>query len=173
MFCWLTFFCLLVAGVAVLCWHLLGSDEDEDLSQEHVGTQSVSQGLHVIEGQVNTTTIFSGFTWWEELITVSLILLAFIVYKVVKHKCYSPTTVVQTTEITTATPPAPAPVLPPSLPMQQQFYPGHPPPSYYTAPLPGSHPPPQQYSDVVKYVRQNKKVNVSVVDSSDDSSSTA
>ena len=168
---------MIVAGVAVLSWQLLGSDEDEeeDLSQEHVGNiKSVSKGLHVIEGQVNATTIFSGFSWWEEVITVCLILLCFVVYKIVKHKCYPPPTTVVQTEITTAAPSAPTPpVPPPSLPMQQ-LYPG-PPPSYYPLSLVSNlPPPPHQYTGYADYVKQKKKVNASVIDveSSDDCSST-
>ena len=134
----------------------------------------MSKGLHVVEGQINATTIFSGFNWWEECITVGLLLLSFVVYKVVRYKCYpAPTTVIQT-QITAApsapTPPARTPALP-----MQQIYPG-PPPSYY--PLPGlhsAHPPPgHQYTGYADYVKQKKKVvNASVIDESSDDCSSA
>ena len=80
----------MVTGLAVLSWHLLGSTDDKDgIGENEVGTKSISKGLHMVEGQINATTVFSGFTWWEEIATVSLIIVSFIVYKVVKFKCYN------------------------------------------------------------------------------------
>ena len=171
---WVSFCCLTVVALGILFWVLLDSEEDvqEDLPHDQQGNiKSASTGFHVVEGHLNATNNFSGFSWWEECITVALLLLSFVVYKIVRYRCSrAPTTVIQT-DIVTA--PVPTPAAPPPAPIpMQQIYP--PPPSYF--PLPGMHPvhspPTHQYTGYSDYVKQKKTaVTPSVIDESSDSSS--
>ena len=122
-------FCAVVLGAGVLGWYLLTRDPpEEEIKVGNIGSQSTSNGVHMLEGKLNNTTVFSGITWVDEVISVMLLLTSFIVYKLIRYKCKTPAPP-PTADPPVPPPPAAEPAPPPPQAQQayQQFYP---PPSY-------------------------------------------
>ena len=119
----------MVLGAGVLGWYILTRDPpEEEIKVGNIGSQSTSNGVHMLEGKLNNTTVFSGITWVDEVISVMLLLTSFIVYKLIRYKCKTPAPL-PTADPPVPPPPAPEPAPPPPQAPQtyQQFYP---PPSY-------------------------------------------
>ena len=125
----------------------------------------------MIEGKLNNTTVFSGITWVDEVITVVLLLASFIVYKLVRYKCY-PTPPPAPVPVPVAdAPPAQAPPtapaqLPPHAPQAYQQY--YAPPSY-SSPFSAQLLADTAAATAVKYAKK-PKVNVIESESEDESS---
>ena len=160
-------FCVVVLGAAVLGWYLLTRDSpEEEIKVGDIGSQSISNGVHMLEGELNNTTVFSGITWVNEVITVVLLLISFVVYKLIHYKCKTPA------PAPTADPPAqPPPAAPAPLPLppqaQQAYQQFYPPPSYsspFSAQLMAD-----TAAATVKYAKK-PKVNVIESESEDETS---
>ena len=127
---------LVVVGASILAWYLMTRDTTGPDTAEGnlVNIDSSSNGVHVVEGELNQTNIFSG-DYIGEIVTGVLLLLAVVTYKIVCYKCKPAPIVIPATTDTTQPPPA-APVVPaaphavpaPPYAYQQVYCP--PPPTY-------------------------------------------
>ena len=117
-----------VIGSGILGWYLLTrGDPEEEVKVGKIVSQSTSNGVHMLEGKLNNTMVFSGITWVDEVISVMCLLTSFIVYKLIRYRCKTPATLPADPPVLPPPAPEPAPS-PPQAPQPLQHF--YPPPSY-------------------------------------------
>ena len=79
---------LVVVGATILAWYMITrySTEPDTAEGDLVTIQSSSNGVHMVEGELNQTNIFSG-DYIGEIVTGVLLLLSIVTYKIVRYKC--------------------------------------------------------------------------------------